>query len=95
MPLLLPLLKKQVIHVRAETLLRQLDEGSIALPESLRLPMDVVSSFFTCCIRPSATYGRDGTEECCHHCPHCQADRLWQKCRHGGTREDWRHTAAV
>ena len=45
MPLLLPLLTKQVIHVRAGTLLRQLDEGSVALPESLRLPMDVVSSF--------------------------------------------------
>ena len=65
MPLLLPLLTKQVIHVRAEMLLRQLDEGSIALPESLRLPMDVVSSFCTCCMRPSAICSRDGTGECC------------------------------
>ncbi len=43
LPLLLPLMTKQVFHVRAETLLRQLTEGSIALPESHRLPMDVVS----------------------------------------------------
>lgn len=42
LPLLLPLLTKQVMHVRAETLLRQLSEGSIQLPESHRLPMDAV-----------------------------------------------------
>ena len=42
LPLLLPLLTKQVVHVRAETLLRQLSEGSVQLPESHRLPMDAV-----------------------------------------------------
>lgn len=42
LPLLLPLMTKQVVYVRAEALLRQLTEGSIALPESHRLPMDVV-----------------------------------------------------
>lgn len=41
LPLLLPWMGKQVVHVRAETLLRQLTESSIALPESHRLPMEV------------------------------------------------------
>ncbi len=91
MPLLLPLLTKQVIHVRAETLLRQLDEGSIALPESLRLPMDVVSSFCTHCIRPSATCGRDGTEGCCQGISLSQSPTVKQTgCgRSAGLRHQW------
>ena len=44
LPLLLPWMSKQVVHVRAETLLRQLTESSIALPETHRLPMEVSAS---------------------------------------------------
>lgn len=48
LPLLLPWMGKQVVHVRAETLLRQLTEGSIALPESHRLPMEVICRKLSC-----------------------------------------------
>ena len=45
---MLPWMGKQVVHVRAETLLRQLTEGSIALPESHRLPMEVGCRNLSC-----------------------------------------------
>ena len=57
LPLLLPWMGKQVVHVRAETLLRQLTEGSLALPESHRLPMEVA------CLPPLHLY----VTLCMHH----------------------------